>query len=240
MARNVLLNNVDHHSLRFAPRHGPEFGDCVNQMLVFPTEFEAVQRDYPIFFLKGADGAFQAVALLGLDRDENLFLDGGTWQARYVPAVQARGPFSIALQEREDGAEPMIHVDLDDPRIGTDEGVPLFLPHGGSAPLLEQVSNILRCLYAGLEMAGAIYPLFAALGLIEPVSVQISLSDVDLYDLPGYHAISEERLAALSGAELERLNRAGFLRHAFLAAASLGNVPRLIELKNRKATAGHG
>ena len=105
MTRTVLLSNVDHHRLRLTPRHGAAYGDSVNQVLIFPTEFEEIQREYPIFFLKGGDGAFQAVALLGLDRDENLFLEGEAWQARYVPAVQARGPFSIALQEREQGAE---------------------------------------------------------------------------------------------------------------------------------------
>lgn len=237
MPRIVLLNNVDHHDLRLTPRHGAEYGDCVNQMLVFPTEFEEVQREYPIFFLKGADGGFQAVALLGLDRDENLFLDGAAWKARYVPAVQARGPFSIALQQGEDRPEPMIHVDLDDPRLSTTEGLPLFLPQGGQSPLLEHVSALLRSIYVGVEMGAAMFPLFAELGLIEPVAVQIMLSEVDRYDLPDYHAISEERLAALDGAALERLNRAGFLRPAFLAAASLANVRRLIDLKNSKTGA---
>ena len=40
-----------------------------------------------------------------------------------------------------------------------------------------------------------------------------------------------------TAARLERLHRAGYLRPAFFAAASLGNVSRLIELKNRKVGA---
>ena len=35
----------------------------------------------------------------------------------------------------------MIHVDLDDPRIGTDDGIPLFLPQGGQSPLLDHVAG---------------------------------------------------------------------------------------------------
>src|SRR5262245_31107251 len=100
MTNHVLLNNVDHHDLRVIVRHGPEFGDSVNQLLVFPTEFESLQREYPIFFRRDQDGSYQPVVLLGLDREENLFLDAGEWRASYVPALAQRGPFSIALQEK--------------------------------------------------------------------------------------------------------------------------------------------
>src|SRR3954468_3533765 len=129
MTKRGLLNNVDHQDLRVVARHGAEHGDSVNQMLVFPTEFEALQREYPILFRRDDDGDYQAVVLLGLDRDENLFLGAdGSWQSRHVPALASRGPFSIGLARREAGEErePMIHIDLEDPRVGTDEGEPLF------------------------------------------------------------------------------------------------------------------
>ena len=94
----VLLNNIDHHDLRVITRHGAEFGDAVNQVMVFPTEFEAVQREYPIVFRRDSEGALRPVALLGLTREENLFLDGaGGWRAGYVPALLRRGPFSILV-----------------------------------------------------------------------------------------------------------------------------------------------
>ena len=91
MTKRVLLNNVDHAELRVVTRRGAEFGDGVNQALVFPTEFDALQREYPILFRRDANGEMQALALLGLDRDENLFLADGRWNARYVPAALERG-----------------------------------------------------------------------------------------------------------------------------------------------------
>lgn len=237
MTNKILLNNVDHHDLRLIPRHGAEHGDSVNQLLVFPTEYEEIQREYPIFFRKDAKGDFQSVALLGLDRDENLFLEGDHWQARYVPAIQARGPFSIVLQEQSlhgERREPMIHVDLDDPRVDRDEGEPLFLPHGGNSPYLENIAGVLRRIFTGLEMARLMFASFDQLGLIQPVAVEIKLSETRQYNLPNLYTIEQDRLGALDGAALERLHGAGYLRLAFLAAASLGNVARLIELKNRK------
>ena len=71
----VLLNNVDHADLRVIAGHGATFGDAINQALILPTEFEAAQREYPILIRKDDAGGYQAVVLLGLDRDENLFLD---------------------------------------------------------------------------------------------------------------------------------------------------------------------
>ena len=97
MSTPVLLNNVDHHDVRVLLERGRLFGDAVNQTMVFPTEFEALQREYPIVFRRDPAGVYRAIALLGLEPDENLYLDGSSWSARYVPALMQRGPFSIGL-----------------------------------------------------------------------------------------------------------------------------------------------
>jgi hypothetical protein len=238
MTNAVLLNNIDHHDLRVIVRHGREFGDSINQVLVFPTEFDSVQREYPIFLHRDGGGNYQPVALLGLDRDENLFLDEAGWRARYVPAVRQRGPFSIAIQETivdgEARPEPRIRIDLDDPRVSRDEGVSLFLTHGGNAPYLEHITGLLRSIYLGSQLLEPMFAAFRDFGLIRETDVEIRLDDAANYRLPDHHTIDEDRLAALDGAQLERLSRLGFLRAAYLIAASLGNVSRLIELKNQR------
>jgi len=235
MTNRVLLNNVEHGDVRVIAHHGPAFGDNINQVLIFPTEFDDIQREYPIFLRKDANGEYQAVALLGLDRDENLFLDESGWQARYVPAVQQRGPFSIALQDRP-GAEPepMIHIDLDHPRVSRTEGEPLFLPAGGNTPYLQHVARVLGAIYDGLEVSKPLFGALEELSLIEPVAVEIKLSDREAYDLPDVFTIAHDRLANLQGADLERLHQSGLLRAAYAVISSMGNVARLIELKNRK------
>lgn len=238
MTTFALLNNVDHHDLRVALDDWAPFGAIVNQALVFPTEFEEAQRDYPIVLRREGGGGLHAVVLLGLDRDENLFLGQGGWEGRYIPAAIRSRPFAIGVVERDGAAEPMIHVDLDHPAIGREAGAPLFLPHGGNAPCLEHVSRALRCIHDGRALTGPLYAAWDEAGLIEPITLRLSLDETTRYDVPDCLTIGPERLAALDGAALERLNRAGFLRPAFMVAASLGNVSRLIERKNaRRATA---
>jgi len=244
MTNKVLLNNVDHADLRIIVRHSAEFGDSVNQVLVFPTEFDDIQREYPIFFRRDQNGELQSIALLGLDRDENLFLDEHGWHGRYVPAALQRGPFLIGLQKgAAEGAarqEPMVHIDLDDPRVSKNEGLALFLPHGGNAPYLNHIAGVLRAIYAGMDATASMFAAFEEAGLIEPVSLEIELDEARKYVLPDLFTIGRAALAALDGARLEQLNLAGFLGVAFLVASSMSNVSRLIEIKNAKRNADLG
>lgn len=242
MTKTVLLDNVTHKDLRVRTGYSAEFGDNINSALIFPAEFAHVQREYPIFFRKDLAGDLHAVALLGLDRDENLFLDETGWHGRYVPAVRQRGPFLIGFRNKDvDGdvvREPVVHVDLDHPRISETEGEPVFLRHGGNSPCLERVSQTLQIIYKGTEYAKRMFAAFEEAGLIEAMDVEIQLGDRVKYKLPGFFTVSQERLAELDGTELERLHKPGYLHLAMLVVTSLGNVSWLIELKNRRRAAG--
>lgn len=232
---NVLLNNVDHHDLRVITGYGAEFGDNLSQVQVFPTEFEDIQREYPIVFRSDISGALRPVALLGLGRSENLFLDGqGGWDADYVPALQQRGPFSIATPASGDG-EPKIKIDLDHPRLSRSEGTPIFLPQGGNSPYLEKVSAVLRAIYLGHQLLDPMIEAFQSAGLLRPVNIEARVSETEIFAVSGAQAIDRERLAALDANELHALHKGGFLQSAFLAAASLGNIQRLVDRKHRQA-----
>jgi hypothetical protein len=234
-----MLNNIAHKDLRVIRRFGAQFGDNVASVLTFPTEYADVQREYPIFFRKDpATGEYQSVALLGFEKNENLFLQGDVWQANYVPGIIARGPFLIGFQEQQiDGdlrKEPVIHIDMEHPRVSRTEGEPVFLQQGGNSPYLDYVANVLRGIRDGLEMSKAMFAAFLELELIEPVKVEIKLSENDVYNVVGLETINQAKLSSLDGNALEKLNRAGFLQGAFLVAASLSNVQRLMAMKQRK------
>lgn len=229
MTRTTLLDNIAHADLRIAHHGGTAF-DAVNQTLIFPTEIESAQREFPILIQRDAEGALQLVALLGLDRDENLFLDVDGWTSRYIPAVHRRGPFLIGMQSRDGVDHPVIHIDLDDPRVG-DDGEPLFLPHGGNSPLLDQVADALRMIHEGHAMMGPMFAAFEALELLTPVSLDIELDNQRRYTIGNRFSIDADRLAQLDGPDLRALNEAGFLARAFAIRASLGNFEHLIARK---------
>lgn len=242
MTNAVLLDNVAHKDLKVITGYSAEFGDNINLAPVFPTEFAFVQREYPILFRKLSNGNIEAVALLGLDKGENLFLDEDGWNARYVPAIQRRGPFLIGVHPNQDKNsdehELMVHVDLDSPRISKTEGAPVFLQHGGNSPYLERATRMLQMIAHGTEFAQPMFAAFTEAGLIDEMVAEVNIDDRVQYKLPDFLTINQERLAELDGDTLEHMNRMGYLQLAMLLVTSLGNMNWLIELKNRKIAAG--
>jgi len=239
MARYELLNNVAHKDLRVVTRFGAEFGDAIGMVPAFPTEYAELQREYPIFFRKDPEsGQFQSVALLGFERDENLFLQGERWNANYLPGVIARGPFLIGFQERQDEGElrrePVIHVDLEHARVGRGEGEAVFLPQGGHSPYLQHIIDILRGINDGIEAGKAMFAALDSLELIQPIGLDVRFDDSHSVSLTGLHGIDRDRLAALDAAALHALHQAGLLEGIYLVLASMHNLRRLIAEKQRR------
>ncbi|QIK77748.1 SapC family protein [Sphingomonas piscis] len=238
MANRVPLDNVAHANLRAAVRRGADFGDAVNQTLVVPTEFESVQREYPIFIRKDAEGQWVAVALLGLDRGENLFLEGDRWQARYIPAVHRRGPFFLGIRGDGEARELAVHVDLDDPRIGETEGEPLFREHGGDSPYLDHVTQALHLIHEGLAAGRGFYAALERMGLLQPVELDADVGDGKTYAITGLFTVGMQQFQSLGAAQLEELHRAGYLAPLIFIRASLPNMNHLIDIKKRRIGQG--
>jgi len=239
MSKAVLLNNVEHKDLKVDASHRAAYGDNVNRALAFSSEFGDLQKEYPILFYKNPEaGTFHAHVILGLEKDENLFLSEQGWLGNYVPAALARGPFMIGFQEREvEGKavkEAVIHIDMDNPRVGVDTGQPLFLAYGGDTPYLEKTMQTLQVMHQGAALDESFFSRLDAMGLFEPINIEISLSSIANVNLRDYYTINKERLAQLDGASLEKLNKLGILSLVYFALVSLGNFNKLIALKNKK------
>jgi hypothetical protein len=238
MANNVLLNNVSHQNLKVITRFSAEFGENVSSVMAFPTEFLELQKEYPILFRQNLETQkYHATVLLGFHQGENLFLNPNAkagWNANYIPAVIAKGPFLIGMQSRDSSNTntPVIHIDLDHPKVSEQEGYPLFLEYGGNSPYLEHIVSVLNVIHQGVAVQDSMFNLFSELDLIEPVNIEIDLNNGEKYRLLGNHTINQEKLRGLTGEQLERLNRLGFLPLAYAVINSMTNIRRLTEIKN--------
>jgi hypothetical protein len=239
MTQHAVLDNKSHRELRVRANAGVDLGDGVMATLTVPSEFRNIQGHFPILFRREIErNEFMAVALLGFESGENLFLDGDRWDARYRPLSLAIQPFLIGRTVAGDGPG-QVHVDLEHPRIARgDEGIRLFDVDGAATPYLEQIAERLGDLDQGYRESGAFYEALLAYDLLEPFSLEVTLDDGSVHSLVGFHIIDEAKLSALDADALGALHAADHLMPIFMALASLSQLSALVERKNRRRGGG--
>lgn len=97
----------------------------------------------------------------------------------------------------------------------------------------KRVNSTLLAIHQGLQQARGFQAALLEHQLLESFVFDIELDDGPQYRLAGFYTINEERLAALPGDVLERLNRTGYLQAIYMVLASMPNFRALIERKNR-------
>lgn len=238
MTNIVLLNNIEHQNLKVITTRGQDYGD--NDMCVptCPKEFRSLQAQYPIVFGKNSDsGEYTPLVLLGLEENENLFIENGQWAARYIPLCADCKPFYIGQQtQRNLTAEQswVIHVDLDSPKISEKSGLSLFKEQGGSSDFLMRMSQTLGLIQEGIAEVKPFINILLEFDLLEPFSAELTLKNNQQYTLQGFYTINEEKLASLPIDAIKKLHDSGFLFDIHMQIASLSQISALIERKNNQ------
>ncbi|HUQ09050.1 MAG TPA: SapC family protein [Steroidobacteraceae bacterium] len=229
-----ILTSDQHRSITVDTRARPEYGDMVNRAIALSAEFNELHREFPLLLRKTeAAPGFIAHAILGFEKDENLFVDGDRWTAAHIPATLARGPFSLGYVRGDSGdapAEVKVMIDDQHPRLRA-EGQPVFLPLGGETPYLQGIKRILQTVDAGLRADHLLYRELVAMDLLEEVKIEISVFAELRYDFSDCYSIDQQKFAALSAEQLLRLHRQGLLGLVYFLMSSLGNFQKLVNLK---------
>lgn len=232
MTDHVVLTAATHARTRVRPERSVETGDALMSCLIVPDEFRRVQHEYLILFRRDlADDGVTALALLGFENGENLYLKDGGWDAAYVPLSMDIRPFLIGRAgPDEEGGQ--VHLDAASSRLSEEEGTRLFDDAGQPTPYLEATVGKLGALDEGYRASGAFFAALARHQLLEPLTLEITLDDGSVNRLVGFHIVDEDRLRALDASALGDLHRDGHLLPIFMALASQGNLPALVARKN--------
>lgn len=235
MPNYALLNNAQHQNLKIKLDKSAELGN--NQMFspLFPFEYREAQAYYPIFFQKDTEGGFFSIALFGFEKAENLFLSQAGWDAEYIPMMVEKEPFLIGFQKQniggEEKLETVIHIDLDSPRVNEQDGVSVFLPHGGNSDYLSRISAILKTIYDAQDATKAFYAKIQELDLLESFDLDITLNDGSINRLSGLFTVNEDKVQTLDDKVLAELNRSGMLALLYMIIASQANIRKIAALK---------
>lgn len=237
MSKHEVVTLEAHRALRINTERSAAMGDAVMLCFTFPGEFRRVQNEYPIVFQLNAERTeFRAVALLGFEHDENLYLKGQTWNARYLPLSLDVQPFLIGRSATP--GEEKVHIDMGSPRVSRSDGVRLFSDDGKPTAYFDAIAEKLGALHAGFQATPAFFAALQKYDLIEAFVFDAELRDGARHRLVGFHTINEDNLRALDAAALADLQASDALMPIFMALASLSNFAKLMDRKN--AALPHG
>ena len=234
MTNHVMLSPDQHKNVRVSQVRSKDMGDAVMCTLTFPAEFREIQAHYPILFQRD-DKTMRhyPVALFGFQPGENCFLTSEGWDADYIPAMIQKDPFFIGLQKKAEGEDPqrVVTLDMDSPRVNTEEGEALFDGAGAYTPYLDKMMAILEGIDEGYQHTELFIDALADHDLLEQVTMQINLTDGSANQLLGFYTINQDKLQQLTGDVLEEFSKKGFLAPIFMAIASMVRMRDLIKRK---------
>ena len=234
--RPVPLDPAQHLKRRIVPLADYSIARELHAVHITATEFPQAALEFPIVFVEtgNSDGAgrpeMTPAALLGLSHGENLYVDGGRWDARYIPASIRRYPFLTATLPGADG----VNVLVDDAWIGFGEhaGEPLFEADATPAPALRRAMDFLERYAHEAERTRAFCERLRRLGVLKEMKAEATLPNGQSISVDGFHTVDEDRLRAFPDDTVLELWRNGMLMLIQLHLVSLANIRHLV---NRKA-----
>lgn len=238
MSGYTILDPKQHKNLKVIQTRGLEFGDNHHFVPVLADELKALVAEYAICFLKdNQTGQFGINALMGFEPGENLYLDGDSWQAHYIPVHLMCQPFMVGIKG-EEGDTPtpentLITVNLESPRISDDMGEAIFDEDGKNTPFLDQINQLLVKLVQGMPRTEQFIRSVLELELLTPVKLDFTLKNGEKKSFGGLYSLDEEKVAALSGKQLESFHQKGYLQACHLIISSFAQIQKLIDWKNR-------
>ena len=241
MTNHAILNYDGHKDLKVNTQYSPD--DSIMCTLAIPSEFRSLQADYPIFFHQNPDtGKFLPMVMFGFEEGENLYLNGSEWDATHIPLMIERGPFLVGFQSTIDSSSQsgntdkkmVVSIDLDNPKVSDNKGEPLFLPFGGNSLYTDRIVEVLQEIDHGQEVIKEFVDALEQQDLLESFSLDVELNNGNKHRLEGFYTIHEEKLSTLEADVLADFSRRGILMAAYMVLASMSNIRRMIDLKNRR------
>ena len=227
----VALDRVKHRELKLnLEQRDLSVMSTLNAFFVAGTEFTDACKEFPVVWVnagKDEAGKMQVapVAVFGLRVGQNLCIEGNAWRVRYVPAMLRLYPFALA---RVAADEMVVCIDEACAGIGT-EGQALFDANGEPTEFTKTVQQQLETFESEIErtrMAGA---LLVEKDLLRDMRFDATLPDGTKLGVDGFLTIDEQKLSALSDADVLMLSRNGLLGLIHAHQISLGNMGRLVE-----------
>jgi len=231
--RVVALDGHLHAKLKLSAPPDLKFSAGSPAVPLLSTEFTEAAREYPIAFLRGADGSLAPVALTGVPGGDNVYIDAaGRWNARYVPAYVRRYPFMFAQVSPD---QLTVCIDAAYPGFNETDGTPMFDAGGEPSPMLKQIVANLSEHQRQSQLTEVFVRRLESAGLLMEASATANLNDGRRLALQGFWIVDEARFRALPDATLKEWFASGEIGLIYAHLLSLGNLLELLRRQPRAA-----
>lgn len=238
----VMLDSSAHRDLKVA-RTTDDWSVAlgVNAIAVAALEFADAAVDFPIVFVKVSNAQSEPelmpVAVFGLTAGENLYVQGTSWRARYVPALLRMYPFGIAGLQDE---RVLIAIDEDWAGWSRTEGEGVFDDAGQPSARTRQLADEIGKIAGELQRGPALGKLLADAGLLMDTRFEATTPEGEKITVDGFFSVDANKLAELDDAKALEFFRNGAMSLIHAHQISMRNMSRLVQWRIEQRQAGQG
>ncbi len=226
----VPIQQERHGNKKIRPLEKFDFARDIHVASILINEFFRAAAVFPIVFIEDQEeDMFKPVALLGLEQNQNLFVDSeGNWKASYVPAVLQRYPFTLATTDEED--RYTVCVDENSELLNEQEGEPLFAENGEAGEVLERVKQNLSELQQMEDLTQQFCEKLKENNLFTQYNMRLREGE-GVRDITGAYVINEDRLQNVSDDFFLELRKQNFLPAIYAHLVSLHQINTLVDMR---------
>jgi hypothetical protein len=229
----VALDRNLHRNLKIhQPQMDWSVASGMNSLFVAGAEFGDVCREYPILFVRAGNDPqgkplVAPIAALGLAPRENLYLQGKTWRALYIPALLRAYPFGTGRV----GTQPrgVLSIDIGWTGLSQTEGLALFDAEGEPTEQLKSITKQLEQIEMEIQRTRELGRVLLDKDLLREMRFDAELPDGHKLKVDGFLSVDEKQLAKLSDADLLALHRQGVMGLVYAHLVSMGNLRKLVQ-----------
>lgn len=230
MAKIEQLHNEKHRNIRITKKN--DVSDLTNQNVlpIVLGEFAAAAMEFPIYFVKNPENEqFQVIALMGIQRGENLFVKDGKWDASYMPARYTHAPFGL-LRNSEDENQFGIALDVENELVSETDGEALFDENGEETEFLKKQKEAMGKYLEQERFTMMFAKELAEKDLLVTRTINVSLGEKKM-DIDGVAMIDEEKLKGLSDEDFLDLRKKGMMASIYTHLFSTRQMNNLLRRK---------
>lgn len=229
-AKIVALNNEAHKDIKIKVSESYDQAKNQHISLLVVHEFAKAAIDYPVVFVKDPEsGQFRAVAMLGLEPNENLFYSRTKWKGTYVPANLRAYPFLLGGDENAE--QLTLCMDESSKLVNKKDGEILFKEDGSETDFLNKRKEFLSQLIEQNRVTHLFIKFLTDNELLSPQSLSLKLEDGSGHDLNGLYTINEKKLNSLSDEVYLEIRKRGYMGPIYSQLASMNQLQNLGKLK---------